>query len=619
MVAAWGRILFASTDIRGVRWPGVALAVVGLALPAALYAADSDPSTDAGIDWFILVMMLFGGLSFFLYGMERMGEAMKVVAGDRMRDILSALSDNRLVGLFTGTTVTAIIQSSSVTTVMLVGFVSAGLMTLPQAIGVILGAGIGTTITAQIVAFKVTKYALLLVTIGFGMFFLSRRDRTQQWGMMIMGLGMIFYGMSVMSTSMKPLRDFEPFINAMSGMSNPVFGILAGTAFTALIQSSSATMGIVIVLAMQGLISLEAGIALALGANIGTCVTAALAAIGKPREAIRVAAAHVLFKVIGVVLMAPFIPYFAELVVAVSPVGDPGLVGQEKLAAIVPRQVANAHTIFNVGVALLFLPFTGLFARFLTWAIGDREEPPERAIIETKFLNQLLLATPSLAIEAARREFRRMAKRVLRMYDGILDAVLEGTVEDVEAIRELDEEVDQLCAGIVAYLGDISKGRLDDQQTDAVMDFMSATNELESIGDVIQTDLAKLGKRRIERNITVSEHTCEVIHGIHALVGEALKTSLSAASRDSQRRAEQVVHMKYAVSEVVKDAERHQASRLIADEPGRVPAYMLEMDIIDKLGRVFYHSKRIAKSVTRHDPILPDVTEEFAVDRTHRQ
>ena len=255
-----------------------------LPLPAQAGAA----SVSKEIGWFFLVVGLLGGLSLFLYGMERMSDALKNVAGEKMKDIMAVLSNNRIMGLITGAIVTAVIQSSSVTTVMLVGFVTAGLMSLSQTIGVILGADIGTTITAQIVAFKVTKYALLLLAIGFGMLFASKKEKIQQYGYMVMGLGMIFFGMGVMKDAMEPLRTYQPFIDLMANMSNPILGILVAAIFTALVQSSSASMGVVIVLAMQGLITLEAGISLALGANIGTCVTAGLASIGKPREALQI-------------------------------------------------------------------------------------------------------------------------------------------------------------------------------------------------------------------------------------------------------------------------------------------------------------------------------------------
>ena len=248
-----------------------------LVLFSASTALAEAASKTVEISWFFLAIGLLGGLSLFLFGMEKMSDALKNVAGEKMKDILGLLSNNRIMGLITGAIVTAVIQSSSVTTVMLVGFVTANLMSLSQTIGVILGADIGTTITAQIVAFKVTKYALLLLTVGFAMLFFSGKEKMQQYGYMIMGLGMIFFGMGVMSDAMEPLRSYQPFIDLMASMSNPILAIVVAAIFTALIQSSSATMGVLIVLAMQGLITLQAGIALALGANIGTCITAGLA------------------------------------------------------------------------------------------------------------------------------------------------------------------------------------------------------------------------------------------------------------------------------------------------------------------------------------------------------
>jgi len=249
-------------------------------------------------------MQLFGGLALFLFGMEQMSDSLKAVAGEKMKTILSKLTTNRVSGALTGALVTAVIQSSSVTTVLVVGFISAGLMSMSQSIGVIMGANIGTTITAQIVAFKVTKYALLMISVGFTMLFFSQQHKIKQYGGMLMGLGLVFFGMGVMSEAMHPLRSYQPFLDLMVNMSNPLLGILVAAAFTALVQSSSATTGIVIVMASQGFISLPAGIALAFGANIGTCVTALLAAIGKPREALRAAAVHVLFNVLGATPLA---------------------------------------------------------------------------------------------------------------------------------------------------------------------------------------------------------------------------------------------------------------------------------------------------------------------------
>ena len=240
--------------------------------------------TAVGIAWGHLAMGLFGGLALFLFGMEQMSDALKSALGDQMKTLLAKLTRNRFTGALTGAFVTAVVQSSSVTTVLVVGFVSAGMMNMTQSIGVIMGANVGTTVTAQIVAFKVEEAALWMVALGFLMMFAARRERVKHYGSMLMGLGLIFYGMSLMGGAMDPLRSYEPILQLMAQMKNPLLAILVGALFTALVQSSSATTAIVITMAGQGLISLEAGIALAFGANIGTCITAQLAALGKPRE-----------------------------------------------------------------------------------------------------------------------------------------------------------------------------------------------------------------------------------------------------------------------------------------------------------------------------------------------
>ncbi|HKJ20338.1 MAG TPA: Na/Pi symporter, partial [Woeseiaceae bacterium] len=261
-----------------------------------------------------MTMELLGGLALFLFGIDQLTDSLKAVAGDRMKAILARLTSTRFSGALTGAFVTAVIQSSSVTTVLVVGFTTAGLMSFSQSIGVIMGANIGTTITAQIVAFKVTKAALGMIALGFSILFFAKRDAFRHYGGIIMGLGLVFFGMSLMSDAMEPLRSYQPFLDMMVRMENPLIGILVAAAFTALIQSSSATTAIVIVMAGQGFISLPAGIALAFGANIGTCVTALLAAIGKPREAIRAATTHILFNIAGVVIWVAFIDQLAEFV-----------------------------------------------------------------------------------------------------------------------------------------------------------------------------------------------------------------------------------------------------------------------------------------------------------------
>eukprot|EP01102_Stenamoeba_stenopodia_P022486 TRINITY_DN9389_c0_g1_i1.p1 TRINITY_DN9389_c0_g1~~TRINITY_DN9389_c0_g1_i1.p1 ORF type:complete len:391 (+),score=84.02 TRINITY_DN9389_c0_g1_i1:92-1174(+) len=313
------------------------------------------------LEWFEVSSQLLGGLSLFLYGMKLMSRALKSVAGDRLKDVLSSLSRTKLRGFMTGLISSAIMQSSTVVTVMLVGFVASSFMSFQQTFGIILGAGIGSTVVSQIIALRVTKYCLLMVTIGFLMMMTFSQKSVQRYGMFVFGMGLMFYGMEVMTDAMVPLREYKPFLRLLASMKNPVNGLLVSTFFTLIIQSSSATISIVIALAAQNMLTLESSIGLVLGANIGTCGTACLAAIGKPRPAIRVAFAHVFTKILCSVLLLPFVDAFVWLVQLISPSGFEGL----------PRQIANAHTLFNVLVAIFFLPTAGLFVDWIARIIPD--------------------------------------------------------------------------------------------------------------------------------------------------------------------------------------------------------------------------------------------------------
>ena len=347
--------------------------VVLLALLVIASSAFGASNQEDSIDLLQLAMGLFGGLALFLAGLDLLSEGLKKAAGDTLRTLLSKMTTNRFLGAITGAFVTAVLNSSSVTTVLVVSFITAGVMSLAQSVGVIMGANIGSTMTAQLLAFNIAAYALLPIAVGFFMTFVAKRENVKHIGMMLMGLGLVFYGMGIMSQAMTPLRTYEPFMVFLKSMERPLLGILAGALFTGLVQSSAATVGIAIAMATEGLLSLEAGIALALGANIGTCVTALLAAMGKPVEAVRAAIVHVLFNIVGVLVWLPFIAVLAELATAISPVKE-SLEGVTKLASDIPRQIANANTIFNVLNTIIFISFTGIFARLAEKIYPDRKE-----------------------------------------------------------------------------------------------------------------------------------------------------------------------------------------------------------------------------------------------------
>ncbi|MCP4094169.1 MAG: Na/Pi cotransporter family protein [Planctomycetes bacterium] len=546
------------------------------------------------IETFPLLMGLFGGLALFLFGMEQMATALKVVAGARMKKVLARLTTNRFMGVLTGAFVTTVIQSSSVTTVLVVGFISADLMSMAQSVGVIMGANIGTTVTAQIIAFKVTKYSLLLVAFGFGLSFISKNPTVKHNGQGLLGLGLIFLGMAVMGEAMAPLRTYAPFIDMMVMMEQPLKGILFGAAFTALVQSSSATTGVVIVMASQGLISLPAGIALSFGANIGTCVTALLAAIGKPREGLRAAVVHVLFNVLGVLVWIAFIPELAEFVRGVSP-AFADRPSADRLAMETPRQIANAHTVFNVANTFIFIWFAPLFARVVQWMVPDRPLA-EAEKVKAKYLDSELLDTPSLALDRSRLELVHMGDSVRDMYAAIIPAALTGTAQELSRIEAMDDRVDALHGFIVTYLGRISRRELSEEQTDEMMRLMETANDLENIGDIIETNLVMLGRERLAKGVTISEPTVKVITDFHAAIGTALDSAFMAVIQVNAGAADRVIMMKAEINRLSGTAAKHEAQRLVVKEPNRLAAYTTEMDILENLKRVYYFCRRMARA-----------------------
>jgi phosphate:Na+ symporter len=558
-------------------------------------------TTDVGA----IVMGILGGLALFLYGMELLTDALKQLAGQGMKNMLAQLTAGRFRGVLVGALVTAIIQSSSVTTVLIVGFISAGLITLKQSIGMILGADIGTTITAQIVAFKVTRYALLLVTVGFGLLFFSSRRQVKQYGTLLLGLGLVFFGMEMMSEATRPLRSYPGFVNLMQRLADPSLGILVGALFTAVIQSSSATMGVVITLASQGFLTLEAGIALAFGANIGTTVTALLASIGKPREAVQAAVLHTLFKVAGVLIWLPFIDQLATLVRAVSPT-YPALSGTARLAAEAPRQIANAHTIFNVANMLIFIWFTEPLTRFMNWLIPPKPGPAE-LLAHPRYLDDTLLQTPQLALDRVRLELDRLGQYTGQMLHQALSTVFTGNEMELDELAAMDDDVDALYGAILAYLGALSQRNLGQPESETLSEYMNVANYLESIGDMVQTNLVDAGSRRLRDNIQFSNETQARLVELHTQVCWAVDTAIEAVVTSNKYLAEAVMMAKIDINQTAAEAQQRLTQRLAVREPDRVAVFRVEIEIIEALKRVYYFAKRIAKVTADADLVYRQV------------
>lgn len=551
-----------------------------------------------------MVIELVGGLALFLFGLDQMTTGFKAVAGDGLRKLLAKLTRNRFSGAITGAFVTAVLQSSSVTTVLLVGFISAGLMTLSQSVGVIMGANIGSTVTAQIIAFKVTKYALVGVTIGFGMSFVGKNEKIKQYGAMVMGLGLVFFGMSMMSDATSPLRTYQPFIDLMGRMDNPLWGIVIAMIFTGLVQSSAATTGIVIVLASQGLVTLENGIALAFGANVGTCVTAMLASIGKPREAVRAAAVHIMFNVVGVLLWIAFIDHLAEFVRAISPISA-DLEGVERLAADTPRQIANAHTIFNVANTFIFIWFTTPIA-LLAQKLIPAKPIIEAEEIKPQFIDDMYLETPDMAMELARRELDRLGGLVIEMLRKAASVVVSGNAQELNAVEQMDEDVDTLYGHILAHMGELSQVELTPHQTELLANLMSVSNHIEDIGDTVETNMVALGRERLRQQFQISDATRRKFEPFFAEVTRSFELAMQAVAADDQGAAREVLEMKGMIGQMSDDMSAHLSLRLQSPDPSRVAAFGVEHDMAEQLKRVYYFAKRMAKRIAHEDAIEQD-------------
>lgn len=538
---------------------------------------------------------LAGGLALFLFGMRQMTDALKTVAGERMKSLLARFTSNRFTGMLAGTATTAIIQSSSVTTVLVVGFVSAGLMSLSQSIGVIIGANIGTTITAQMVAFKISDYAMLFIGVGFFVELAARKEKVRQCGLMIMGLGLIFFGMGLMSEAAVPLRTHAAFITWMQSMQNPALGVAAAAVFTALVQSSSATTGLVIALAGGGLISLEAGIALIMGANVGTCVTAMLSAIGKPREATRVAIAHVVFNILGVCLFVWWIPQLAEAARWLSP-SFTELDGSARLAAESPRQIANAHTLFNVANAFVFIWLTQPLAQLATWLAPDLPTVDTEEVT-TEFLDDYYLENPAMALDCARREEAHMAGLVRDMLESVMPAIYERSPGELARISDMDEGVDSLHLAIVRYLGLLSQKQLVSPHTDALADGIAITNYLENIGDVIETDMVGDGVTLLQKDLSISQTTREILSPLNQKVCWAFNQIAEALSTDDPKRLHAVIHAKKEIKLLATKANVHLSKRLATAPVQQIEVFRIESEIVENLKRIFYLTRQIAKTL----------------------
>ena len=567
------------------------LFLLPMVLATSLFASSS--SNDAeGFSFFLIIIGLFGGLGMFLYGMEMMSDGMKMTAGNSMRAILKKLTSNRFIAVFVGAFITMIIQSSSATTVMLVSFVNSGLLNFVQALGVILGSNIGSTVTAQIVAFKVTDYALLLIAVGSIMTLFSKKDSAKHIGFVILGFGLLFYGMKVMSDTMKPLRTDPTFNIILTSFENPFLGIIAGAVFTALIQSSSATTGIVITLASSGSITLEAGIPLILGANIGTCITALLAGLKATRDAKRVAIGHVLFNVIGVLVFCFWIPTFADLVAQTTD--------------NVPRQIANAHTIFNIVSTMLFIPFAPFISRTIIRYFPDKEKL--RNIEKPAILNldEKVLSYPTAAINNAQAEISGVVGLTERVVGSLVSPFItdkdQSDVENPElnlitGLHQRLEKIKYLNENISNYLIKISQQDLTSHQSREVFALVSATNYLNSINDTVKVKFENLIGKKESLDEGFSDAGQEEILVYHAKLLKQIKRLNKYFAKYDRAKATKIMKKGKKYKDLEEKYRLEHFKRVSGNVSESVATHQLHVELMDMLKQINTFIELIASTL----------------------
>lgn len=541
--------------------------------------------------WMTLSMSLLAGLSFFLFGLSLLTDGLKRLAGSSMKRVLGRMTSNRFKGVLAGAFVTSVIQSSSVTTVLVVGFISAGLMDLTQAVGVIMGANIGTTITAQIISFKVTKAALILIAAGgLGYVFISRENGRTAF-LVLFALGLVFYGMTLMSEATAPLRSYPPFMQAMQSVASPWAGILIGAVFTALVQSSSATTAIVIVLASQELISLEGGIALALGANVGTCVTAWLAAIGKSADARRAALIHVLFNVAGVLIWVGLIDQLVLIVDWMT--RDSGMSGIREASVRVPREIANAHTVFNLINTVLLIGFAGPLVRVVRRLVPDRPDDSTLGV-QPRFLDDALIDTPALALDRVGMELGRMGERVGNMIDLAADMTAGSEARHAE-LRTLDDELDSLYLAINAYLGRVSVRRLSGREGNRVRLYVGASTLLENMGDELESRFADESIDRARLRKDFNPQTADRLAAVLRRVGGHLEMMMDALEHVDRKAARRVRRTKSELQTELEALRAHLLEQLTASAGDRARILGLESDAVEAAKRINDQIRLMAK------------------------
>ena len=526
---------------------------------------------------------IMGGLGLFLYGMNLMGDGLQKSAGSKLKRIIELLTSNVIMGVLVGMVVTMVIQSSSATTVMVVGFVNAGIMSLTQAICVIMGANIGTTITAQLVSLDVDFLAPVALGIGIVIYMFSNKPKHKNIAEILIGFGILFTGMDFMKEAVKPLAGYQGFTDMLLSFGHhPILGVLMGFAITAIVQSSSASMGMLIALASQGLIPITAALPILYGENIGTCVTSLISSIGASRNARRAAIMHLTFNVLGSMI---FMFILSKPIVAIVTAIDP---------TDAARQIANAHTLFNILNVIVLLPFNKLIVKLALKLVPETkgEQDDDKVV---KYIDDRMIETPSIALANIVKETLRMGEKSKESLNAAMDGIVDKSKEKIELSFKREKLINELQKSILNYLLKLSKASLNEDSRETVDALFNTVNDIERIGDHAE-NIAELAKDIVDLEISFSDVGIGELKDMYNKVVSTYTYALEAMRTSNVELACKVIKMEEQVDMMEKSCRANHMNRLNSSSCS-IESGVIYLDIISNLERVSDHAVNIAQQV----------------------
>lgn len=538
-----------------------------------------------------IILGLMGGLGLFLYGMKLMSDALEKAAGAKMRSILEFFTKTPLRGILVGTFFTAVIQSSSAATVMVVSFVNSGLMNLYQAAGVIMGANIGTTVTSQLISFNLSALAPAIVMAGVVMVMFCKKNKIQRIGEVLLGFGILFMGLTTMSTSMSVLKESPQVVGIMGSLDNHFVALLVGIIVTAVLQSSSATVGIILLLAKQGLLDFRICLFIILGCNIGACVSALLAGLNGKRDAKRASLIHLLFNIIGTVLM--YVVFTLAL--------DPVVHFIEGISGMDPgREVANAHTLIKIVEVIVLAPFINQIVK-LTGFFVRGEDVKEEEDFALQFIGNKSVFSPTTAVFDATREMERMGQMAITNLERAMNALITLDEKDIKEVYQVEKQIDFLNHSITNYLVKINQTSLPIDDKQSIAGLFHVVNDIERIGDHAE-NIADAAVSRIERSVEFSEDAKRELSGMLDMVIKVTTYALDMFSHNNQEHMQEILELEDQVDEAERSLQESHIQRLTRNEC-TASAGMMFSDIISGLERVSDHATNIAFSLMEEDPV----------------